>query len=317
MGAPSARITAADFLTPPELAGRSLAADPAGRVGGVRLELVAGRAGTRLGSCYQQVPLRVLPPFRPVGGPSSPALLYLLNPTAGLLDGDAHLVEVSAGAGTRALVVGQSATRIHPAPAGFATQQWRVRVEAGAVLAVLPGPAIPFAGCRFYQRVAVDLAPGAGLVWGDVWLAGRYARGAASELFQFSMLIQDFTVRRGGRLVFRDRFCWQGPWDRETAAWHFGGGASCGSLFATGPVSEGLSRGSASVEEAVLPTAWGDSCVRWYGQPEAVTVRVVRAALGAASALAGGAPEDPWLLGSELAPVHWFSVGCFNNPPQA
>src|SRR6266404_2246309 len=48
----------------PKLAGRRLAADGAGRIGGVRLELLPGPAGTALGSCYQQVPLRLLPPFR-------------------------------------------------------------------------------------------------------------------------------------------------------------------------------------------------------------------------------------------------------------
>src|SRR5437764_1295023 len=155
MGARPARITAGDFLTPPELADWRLAADPAGRIGGVRAELTADPAGARLGECYQQVPLRVLPPFR--FGPGRAALLYLLNPTAGLMDGDGQLIELTARTGARAVVVGQSATRIHPCLRGFATQQWHITVESGAVLAVLPGPAIPFAGCRYFQRVAVDL----------------------------------------------------------------------------------------------------------------------------------------------------------------
>src|SRR5438105_1126800 len=134
------RITAADFVTPPELRAWRLAADPAGRIGGVRLELVATAAGTRLHAAYQQVPLRVLPPF--TFGDGQPSLLYLLNPTAGLMDGDGQLVQIRAGAGSRAVVVGQSATRIHPALAGFCSQQWHVSVERGAVLVVLPGPAI-------------------------------------------------------------------------------------------------------------------------------------------------------------------------------
>ena len=50
------------------------------------------------------------------------------------MDGDAQLVQVSTAANTQALVVGQSATRIHPCLHGFATQQWCIRVEAGAVL---------------------------------------------------------------------------------------------------------------------------------------------------------------------------------------
>jgi urease accessory protein len=292
MGADPARITAADFVTPPEFRGLRLSSSEAGRVGGLRLELVPRERGTDLGPCYQQVPLRVLPPFRL--GADGPALLYLLNPTAGLLDGDGQLVSLTARAGTRAVVVGQSATRVHPCPTGFATQQWAIRVEAGATLVVLPGPSIPFAGCRYYQRVMVELDEGARFVWGDVGLAGRYARGAASERFRFAALVQEFHVRRGGRLVFRDRFVWRGPWDEATAAWHFGGGSAWGSVFATGPAED--------TGGARFTTAHGDTCVRWAGAAEAVTADVVRTALRLAAGSADG-----WDFRNELAPVHWFS----------
>jgi urease accessory protein len=270
----------------------SLSASEAGRVGGLRLELVAGGRGTGLGSCYQQVPLRVLPPFRLAD--HQPALLYVLNPTAGLLDGDGQLVCLTARAGARAVIVGQSATRIHPCPHGFATQQWHIRVEAGAALVILPGPGIPFEGCRYYQRAEVELDEGAGFVWGDVGLAGRYARGAASERFRFARLVQELRVRRGERLVFRDRFSWRGPWDEATAAWHFGGGSAWGSVFATGPAPD--------TGGARFTTACGDTCVRWTGAAERVTADVVRTALR----LAAGA-GDGWAFRDALAPVHWFS----------
>ena len=54
-----------------------------------------------------------MPPFVLDSEPAS--LLYLINLTAGLMDGDGHLIEITARAGTRAVVTGQSATRIHPA----------------------------------------------------------------------------------------------------------------------------------------------------------------------------------------------------------
>lgn len=306
MGAPATRITAADFWTPPELSGRHLATYAAGRIGGVRLELVSDGRATRLGRCYQQVPLRVLPPFH--FGAHQPALLYLLNPTAGLLDGDAQLVELTARAGSRAVVVGQSATRIHPCIVGFSTQQWDIRVEAGAVLVVLPGPALPFPGCRYYQQVTADLEEGASLVWGDIWLSGRYARGHGSEQFQFDRLIQEFTVRRGGRLVFRDRFCWRGPWDREAAAWHFRSLPACGSLFATGAVAETSLPPSRPSGWALFPTARGDTCLRGQGTSEEVARAVVETALRLGALHDGQAPGQSWLLpGHELAPNHWFS----------
>ena len=292
-----ARITAADFLTPPEFRGRSLAAEGSGRVGGVRLRLTAEAGLTRLGACYQQVPLRVLPPFG--FGPGRPVLLYVLNPTAGLFDGDGQLVEVCAEAGARAVVVGQSATRIHPSSGGLATQQWRLRVGPGALLAVLPGPAIPFAGCRYYQRAEVDLDPTGTLLWGDVWLAGRYARGEVSERFRFDGVGQELIVRRADRVIYRDRFHWCGPWDDEAAAWHFGPAAAAGTLFATGPVEDDVSAAVIGAGGAVFATGTGDTVLRWLGSPESVTAGLIRAA-----SLISGAT---WLGGDELAPCHWFS----------
>jgi urease accessory protein len=208
------------------------------------------------------------------------------------------------------VVVGQSATRIHPSLRGFATQQWRIRVESGAVLVVLPGPAIPFQGCRYFQRVAVELDPGAGFVWGDVWLPGRYARGADSESFRFDRLIQAMTVVRGNRLAFRDRFCWRGPWDAADSRWHFGGATAAGSLFATGPAVAAPLVGELALNPAEFATAVGDRCVRWCGPAEAVTAAVVHTALATAALLAGGSGHDGWIPTNGLAPAHWFSPGC-------
>jgi urease accessory protein len=309
MGASAARISAADFVTPPEFCDRHLATDGAGRIGGVRLEFsqVARGSATELAGCYQQVPVRVLPAFQ--FGPGQPALLYLLNPTAGLLDGDAQLACVRAGTGTRTVLVGQSATRIHPCLRGFSTQQWHIHVDSGAVLAVLPGPAIPFQDCRYYQRVDIELAEGAGLVWGDIWLAGRYAHGDTPEQFVFASVIQELTVRRDHALVFRDRFCWQGPWDRDTAEWHFGGAPACGSLFITGPVHEQELHTAATAPMALFATAQGDTCVRCCGDSETVTACMVRSALSLAARRAGNPPGKHWLpAGQDLAPNHWFSV---------
>jgi urease accessory protein len=302
MGATATRITAADFVTPPELARWSLASGPAGRIGGVRLEFKFDSEKTRLGQCYQQVPLRVLPPFH--FGNGQPALLYLLNPTAGLMDGDGQLVEIHAGSGTRAVVAGQSATRIHPAVHGFSTQQWQVSVETGASLVVLPGPAIPFQGSRYAQRVRIDLELGARLIWGDLWFAGRYAREAVSEQFQFEIITQDFTVYRQGRLVFRDRFVWRGPWNEKQAHWHFAAQPACGSLFLAGPLQDSGLLAPPRCESAVFQTGAGDACVRCLGASEEVIDALVSSALRIAGSWQG---SGAWLLPlRDLGPNHWF-----------
>ncbi|OWK40357.1 urease accessory protein UreD [Fimbriiglobus ruber] len=262
------------------------------------------RAGrTRLGACYQQVPVQVLPPFHFAS--ETAALLYLINPTVGLMDGDAHRIDVTARRGTRAVVTGQSASRIHPALAGYATQQWSIRVDDGADLVVLPGPAIPYRGARFYQRVRIDLAATARLVWGDVWHPGRHLYGADPELFVFDRLVQHLEVRRAGRLVYRDRFDWRGPWTADDREWHLGGRLAAGTLFATGPVREGPAE-SDTFQRAVLPLASGDTCVRVCGDPRAVTWECARFAFAAAGDWSDG---PPWLSGgNNFSTNHWFSA---------
>jgi urease accessory protein len=260
-----------------------------------------------MGTCYQQIPVRLFPPFELDSEPA--ALLYLINLTAGLLDGDAHLVELTARAGTRAVVTGQSATRIHPAVGSFATQQWAVEVEDDACLVVLPGPAIPFHGSRYYQRGRVELAPRARLIWGDIWLAGRYDRGDLSERFQFEQIIQDFEARRAGRLIYRDRFRWDGPWSPEDANWFFGGALASASLFIGGPVPEPLPEADPSLRRSLFRLDSGESCIRWCGHPGAVTTDLVQTALRLAARWTVGPDAPPWLLASSgLAPNHWFST---------
>ena len=307
MGAPAARITRQDLVTPAEFRGLESTADPAGRVGGARIELVQSGGETRLGACYQQIPLRVMPPFSFACEPA--ALLYLINLTAGLMDGDGHGIEVVARAGTRAVVTGQSASRVHPAVAGYASQQWKVEVEDDACLVVLPGPTIPFRGSRYYQRGRVELAPAARLIWGDIWLPGRYERGDLSEQFQFARIIQDFEVQRAGRLIYRDRFCWDGPWTDEDARWYWGGALACGSLFVAGPVPDILPEPVPSLRRSVFRLETGECCIRWCGDPNAVTADLVRIALQLAACAVGGPDAPPWLLTStDLAPNHWFST---------
>ncbi len=247
-----------------------------------------------------------MPPF--VFDTEPAALLYLINLTAGLMDGDGHRIDLTARAGTRAVVTGQSATRVHPALASYATQQWNVQVEDDACLVVLPGPTIPFRGSRYYQRGRVELAPRARLIWGDIWLPGRYDRGELSERFQFERIVQDLEVRRAGHLVYRDRFRWDGPWTPSDADWYFGGALASASLFVAGPMPEALPEASPALKRSILRLDTGEACMRWCGAPDVVTADLVDCALRVAAGWTGGPHAPPWLrAANDLAPNHWFS----------
>lgn len=306
MGPRTTRIAREDFLIPPEFRDIAAQGHPASRVGGVSLELNHDTPGTRLGHYFDQIPLRIMPAFRIAGEKAS--LLYLINLTAGLMDGDAHLVEVQARAGTHCVVTGQSATRVHPALASYATQQWNVRVERDATLVVLPGPLIPYAGSRYYQRGRVDLAENARLLWGEIWYPGRYSRGTESERFLFERIVQDFEASRDGIPFYRDRFRWDGPWSPEMADWHFGGELASGSLLVAGPLPESLQPAATGTRRSVLRLASGDACLRWCGTPAAVTKDVVETTMRIAGYWTSGPDAPPWLLDSTgLTSNHWFS----------
>ena len=306
MGSRPVRITREELITPPEFRSLHPTQHQSSRVGGARIELVRIGGETRLGTCYQQVPVRLMPTFIIENEPAS--LLYLINLTAGLMDGDGHLIEIVARTGTRCVVTGQSASRVHPATATYATQQWNVVVEDNACLVVLPGPTIPFRGARFFQRGRVELAPSARLIWGDIWLAGRYDRGAMSERFQFDRIIQDFEARRDSRLVYRDRFRWDGPWTSNYADWYFGGAMASASLFVAGPMNLVLEDPCKELRRSVFQLDSGDCCIRWCGHPSAVTSDLVKTALTLAARWTDSSDSPPWLLTSgDLAPNHWFS----------
>jgi urease accessory protein len=206
------------------------------------------------------------------------------------------------------MITGQSATRVHTAVSGFATQQWSVEVEDDACLVVLPGPIIPYRGARYYQRGRANLAPTARLIWGEIWFPGRYRREELSELFVFETIVQDFEARRDGRMIYRERFAWDGPWSGEDSEWFFGGHLAAASLFATGPAPGVLPIDGPGLRRSVFPLESGDTCMRWCGDPSAVTADMVRVALTLAGSWTGGVDAPPWLLNSgDLAPNHWFS----------
>jgi urease accessory protein len=306
LGARTTRITREDLLSHPAFEDIPQSGDETGQVGGARIELVRSGDETCMWSCYQQIPLRVLPSFAFENEPA--CLLYLITLTTGFLDGDGHVMDLRARPGTRAVVTGQSAARIHPAVSSFATQQWTVDLEEDAWVVALPGVTIPYRGSRYYQRGRVTMAPGSRLIWGDIWLPGRYDRGNLSERFVFDRLVQDFEVRREDRLVYRDCFQWNGPWTPEQIQWYVGEHLASASLFVGGPLPESLGKPDPHVCRSVFPLESGDTCIRWCGHPMQVTADLVNVALSIAGVWTGGQGAAPWLLAStELSPNHWFT----------
>lgn len=299
------KITRADFPRPPELTDRPAEAAPTEHVGGLRAELLWRDGQLHLGRTYQQNPLRVLLPISE--HPGAPSLLFLLNTTAGLLDGDGQWVDLDAGPGVHAFLTSQSAGRVHPCLLGHAATRFDLRLSTGSVLCVMPGPMIPFAGSRYHQRATIHLEPGARIVWGDVLLPGRTRYALAPERFAFDRIVQELRIHREGRLIFHERFAWIGPWSDSEIRWHFGDAEAVASLFLSGSYPLEALPDLPDGEIAFQKTAFGDTCVRLVGRDaEHLIATAARIALTAASLLAGD--STPWLLDSpHLVANHWFS----------
>lgn len=168
-----------------------------GTRGALTLRFETGRAGTVLRVLRQVAPLRVHRAFEHDGD----AVVPLVHVGPGLLDGDRAVLDVEVAAGARAVIVPQSATKVHSMPAGGRVQQTiRARVAAGGWLELHGGLVIPFPGATFHQRVEVDLEPGARFLWTE-----RGCTGRVGEQGRFGTLDTSLVVTRNGLPCFADR----------------------------------------------------------------------------------------------------------------
>lgn len=156
---------------------------------------------TTVAALRQAAPLRVIRPFYPEG--EGPAHLYLLNTTAGILQGDRIEISLRLEKGAHAVVTTPAATRIHPMPSGEARQRTTLFVGPGGTLEYLAEPVLPYADAAFYQETEVFLEEGAILFYADLLGPGRLGRG---EAFAYRFYENHLSVvDREGRLV-QERF---------------------------------------------------------------------------------------------------------------
>jgi urease accessory protein len=179
------------------------ACETLGRVGREgRLELGFERRGaaTVLSARRFTLPLQFLEPIELEDGGSVCAML--LNPTGGVLSGDRLETRLRLGPGAQVCVTTPSATRIYRSDGPPARLETHAEVGAGATLEYVPDHLIPHPGARVSQSLAVEVAPeGRVLLW-DALALGRAARG---ERWAFRSVVNEITLRVGGRPAFLER----------------------------------------------------------------------------------------------------------------
>jgi len=208
----------------------------------------------------QCAPLKVLKAFYPEG--DSPAHLYLLNATGGVLEGDRMEINLHLAADAAAVVLMPAATKVHPCPSGDARQKIRFRLARGSVLEYLPEPLLPFSGAAFFQETDIFLEAGASLFWGDILGPGRLAKGEsfAYRLFENRMKIQD-----AAGLIARESFQLAPSLAAVDGLAVMEGASHMGSLYVIGPDDkiEALLNAFRGVEESVV--YWGASLLSRRG----------------------------------------------------
>jgi urease accessory protein len=166
-----------------------------------RLELVFARRGSRtvLAHAHARAPLKIVRPFPLDGGRE---VVQILTVGPGICAGDAYSIDVTVESGARAVIVTQSASRLHQMEEdATATQTIALAVHPGGHLEYYPGVTIPFPGSDFSQDLRAAVANGARFGLLESWAMGRIGRG---EYLRFRRLSARTSVVVDGQPAYSD-----------------------------------------------------------------------------------------------------------------
>jgi urease accessory protein len=167
-------------------------------------------------------------------------LVQVVNPTAGILEGDFLESEIGVQRDAALLVTTPSASRVFQMRKGAAECRQHFSVSAGGWLEVMPEPLVPHRQSRYRQATTVDVEPGGALLFIDQLTPGRVGHG---EAWSWERLCLDLTVRVAGELVLRERLDQRGDDLHELARLAGSGPAACFAnaiLIAPDPSANGV-----------------------------------------------------------------------------
>lgn len=169
--------------------------------GHLHLDVARDEAGrTFIRSQSFRAPLHLSKPHTDEGA----LVVNVVNPTAGLFDGDEVDIHITVESGARLVLTTPSAGRVYRARSDRPAKVCqKIHVAPGGFVEFFPELFIPQAGARYHQQTRLHVAEGGQLLYCE-WLApGRTARG---EIFQYEELLWDTDVWHGGILAARERY---------------------------------------------------------------------------------------------------------------
>lgn len=168
----------------------------------LQVEVKQERGRSIISSLRQRIPLRASSPIYPTD--AGTVFFYIMNPAAGLLQGDQHTIFVRVKQGAHAVVFGQGATKVFRSPQfTLSKQMTTLVVEPGARLEYMPEVVIPFAESCLFSRTNLVISSNASAFLWEITAPGRLAR---QEIFAYHLLDQQMNIYLDRQLIYSDRF---------------------------------------------------------------------------------------------------------------
>lgn len=143
--------------------------------------------------------------------------VQVVNPTAGILEGDRLELDVAVEAGAALVVTTPAAARAYMMRGGVALCRQSMTVHGGAWLEYLPEPLFPHRDADYAQRTRLAVEAGGEAVYVDALAPGRVGRG---ERWAWRRLVLGLEVDYAGEPVLRERLDAPGAELAGLAAWH-------------------------------------------------------------------------------------------------
>ncbi|BCJ85209.1 urease accessory protein UreD [Effusibacillus dendaii] len=180
---------------------------------------------TVLTKSAQQAPLKLAKPF---AGPGGKLLVYLMDSSPGLFNGDRQDIFCTLQEGSNLYLTNQSSCKLHPSlirESSIQTQSFFIK--QGSLLEYFPEPLVPYRGANYQGETVVCLESGGKAFIADIVTPGRAGRG---EFFEYERLSSRFSVYWDERLTVWDSIVLE-PEDQESMRMFFGEYTHLGTLW--------------------------------------------------------------------------------------
>jgi urease accessory protein len=182
-----------------------MASGAVGKNGFLRLGFERRGPRTILAELDRRIPGMVQRALYPEQALPDLAWVFMITTTGCLLQGDRLALEIALGAGARAHVTTQSATKIHAMDANYAVQTQQIRLDDGAYLELMPEPLIPHRRARFLSDTRLSIAPTATLLYAEILQPGRKHHHPDECFGATPLSLSTSATRPDGRLLFREK----------------------------------------------------------------------------------------------------------------